>query len=123
MCRRIVSAGVVLALCVGISLAGEMSGIITKVDGTKVTFTEMKGKEKGDEMILTVTDNVKVVKGKFNKETKKVEVGDAIEGGIKADVFTKIGEKGMRAMIVTDDDNKKITEIRVLSGKQKKKDN
>jgi len=35
-------------------------------------------------------------------------------------MFSRIGEKGMRATIVTDDDNKKITEIRVGGGGKKK---
>jgi hypothetical protein len=120
MLRKLIGGVVVLALCVGIALAEELQGVITKVEGKKVTFTEMKGKEKGDTKTLTVSDKLKVVKGKFNKETKAVEVGDAIEGGLKADVFANISEKGVRAQIVTEGD--KITEIRVLRG-GKKKDN
>jgi hypothetical protein len=123
MLRKIVSAVVVLVLCIGIALADEMFGVITKLDNGKVTFTEMKGKEKGDTHTLAVADNVKVVKGKFNKETKKVEAGDEVEKGLKNEMFTKIGEKGVRVQIVTDGGNKKITEIRVLGGKKKKDNN
>ena len=68
---------------------------------------------------MPVSDKVKVVKGKFNAETKKLEAGDAIENGLKNEMFTKIGDKGMRALIVTDKDNKTITEIRV-GGRKKK---
>src|SRR5262249_35013885 len=88
---------------------------ISKVDGNKVTLTKRKKGEKGEEMTLTATDDVKVVKGKFNKDTKKVEAGDTIEGGLKAELFTKIGEKGVFGRVITNDDGK-ITEIRVFQG-------
>jgi hypothetical protein len=118
MLRRITGAVIVLVFCVGITLADEIRAIIIKVDGDKVTFAESKGKgEKGPEQTLTVSDKVKVVKAKFNKETKKLEAGDDIENGLKNEMFTNIGEKGVGALIVTDD-NKKITEIRV-KGKKK----
>jgi hypothetical protein len=123
MLRKVVGAVVVLGLCLGIAMADEINAIITKVDGTKVTFAENKGKgERGDEKTLPVTDKVKVVKGKRNKETKKVDAGDEIEKGLKDEIFSKdkLGEKGIAAWIITDDSNKKITEIRVLEKKKKK---
>src|SRR5688572_22957722 len=94
MFRRVVCALFVLGVAVGITLSAEMRGVITKVEGNKITFAEMKGKEKSPEKTYTVADNVKVFKGKFNKDTKKVEVGDAIPGGLKAEPFSKISEKG-----------------------------
>jgi hypothetical protein len=121
MLRKVVCAAVILVLSVGVVMADEIRAVITKVEGNKVTFAEMKGKgEKGDEQTLPVAKDVKIVKGKFNKETKKVEVGDELEGGLKHKMFADIGEKGVRALIVTDDSNKKIKEIRVFGGKGKK---
>ncbi len=103
-------------------MAEEIRAVITKVEGNKVTFAETKGKgEKGPEKTMTVSDKVKVVKGKYNKDTKATEAGDAIPEGLKADVFTKIDEKGVRATLVTEGD--KITEIRVGGRRGKKKDN
>ena len=117
MLRKVVSAAIVVVLFAGVALADEIRAVITKVDGNKVTFSEIKGKgKKGDEQSLPAAKDVKVVKGKFNKETKKVEAGGDIEGGLKNKLFSDIGEKGIRAVIVTDD--KKITEIRVF-GKRK----
>jgi hypothetical protein len=119
MFRMIVSALVMVLLCVGIALSEEISATITKIENGKVTFAkttfnkETKKLERGDAQTLPVADNVKVVKTKFNKETKKLEAGDPLEGGLKNDLFSKIGEKGLRATIVTDGDNKKIIEIRV----------
>jgi hypothetical protein len=120
MLRRVVTAVVVLGVFVGVAMADEIRAIIIKVDGDKVTFAENKGKgERGDEKTLPVSDKVKVVKGKFNAETKKLEAGDAIEKGLKNEMFGKIGDKGMRAVVITDKDNKTITEIIVGGGKKK----
>jgi hypothetical protein len=119
MVRRIVCTLFMLTLCVGLVLAEEFSASITKVEGGKVTFAKTKFDkdtkkfDRGPEQTLPVADNVKVVKSKFNQETKKLEAGDAIEGGLKNEMFTKIGEKGLFSTLVTDADNKKITEIRV----------
>ena len=95
MLRKCVCAAFVMVLCVGITFAEEIRGIITKVDGDKVTFTAMKGfgkdAEKGETKTLPVDAKVKVVKGKFDKETKKIEAGEDIEGGLKNKMFTEIG--------------------------------
>ena len=117
MLRRIIGAVVVLVFCVGITLAEEIRAIIIKVDGDKVTFAESKGKgERGPEQTLTVSEKVKVVKGKFNKDTKKLEAGDAIDGGLKADMFSKIGDKGLPATLTIED--KKCTQVIVFGGKK-----
>jgi hypothetical protein len=126
MLRKVIGASLVLVLFVGVAFAEEIRGVITKVDGNKVTFAPLEGKgkdaKKGDEKTLSVADNVKVIETKFNREEKKVEVVGNLEGGLKHKMFDKIGEKGLRATIVTDSDNKKITEIRVTKRMRKKKD-
>jgi hypothetical protein len=121
MLRRLVSALAVLGLCLGIALAGEFQAVITKVEGNKVTFAKVKGKQKGEEETLPAARNVKVVKGTYNRQEKTFEKTADVEDGLKAKMFTDISEKGVRAMIVTDDDNKQITEIRLLKGRGKKK--
>ena len=104
MLRQLITAGAVASLCLGIALAEELRGVITKVDGDKVTFAERKGKgEKGEEKTYTTAAKVKVVKGKYNKETKKIEDLMPVEGGLKNELFTKIGDKGVQATIVTED--------------------
>ena len=119
MWRHALCAMASVAICVGISMADEMRVVITKVDGNNITFAEFKGKgKKGDPQTLPAADNVKVTKAVFNKDTKKVEAGDAIEGGLKNEIFRKINaEKGVAATIVTDADNKKIIEIHISGGK------
>ncbi len=121
MFRSLVAAVLVLVLGVGVTLAAEINAVITKIADGKITFAEMKGKEKGDEKTMPIAADAKILSAKFNKDTKKLEAGDALQGGLKNEMFSKISEKGMRAMIVTDADNKKITEIRVLSFKKKEK--
>jgi hypothetical protein len=122
MLRRLITAVVALAVFTGVMLADEIRAVITKVDGDKVTFTEVKGKgERGEEKTLPVSADAKIVKGTFNRETKKVEPGDKLEGGLKNKMFTDIGEKGVGARIITDDSNKTIKEIIVFERKGKGK--
>jgi hypothetical protein len=120
MFRRIIAVVAVAVVGVSFCIADEFRAVVTKVEGNKVTFAETKGKgEKGTEQTLPLSDNAKIVTGKFDKETKKVESGEALADGLKNDKFTKIGEKGLRALVITDADKKTITEIRVLEGKGK----
>jgi len=124
MLRKIVCLAVVLTLSAGIVFADEFGAIITKVEDNKVTFHPFefkKGAKKGDEKTMKVAKDAKIVMGKFNKETKMIEAGDEIEGGLKHKMFSEIPEKGYFAHISTDDDNKKIKEIRVFMFKKGKK--
>jgi hypothetical protein len=83
--------GVFVLAVSGLVLAEEFQGSITKVDGDKVTVQKMKkGKADGDPVVLTAAKDCKILKGKFNKDTKKVEPGDAIEGGLKNEMFSKL---------------------------------
>jgi hypothetical protein len=125
MLRKVIAASLVLVLSVGVAFADEIRGVITKVEGGKVTFAKMEGRgkdaKKGEEMTLPVAKDVKVVGMKYNKETMKAEVGDPVEGGLKHKMFANIGERGVRGVIVTDASNKQITEIRVMGGRRPKK--
>jgi len=124
MLRKLVCAVFMLMVTIGLVTAEEFTATITKVDGNKITYQKMKGKGKaaekdGDPVTIEAAKDVKVFKGMFNKDTKKVEAGDAIEGGLKAEVFTKISDKGVRASITTDDDKKVVTQILTFGGKKK----
>lgn len=116
MLRKVLCAGFVVAVTVGLVAGEEFTATIKKVDGKNVTLNKSKKDAKVDDETLTVADNVKVVNGKFDKDTKKVDAGDPIEGGLTNSKFTNIGEKGVRARIITD--NNKIVEIRVTGGKK-----
>jgi len=137
MNRKFVCAAVVTLVAFGAAMSGEFNGIITKIEGDTVTFQKTKKGEKGkagepdgEAVKLKVTSSTGVFKTKFDKEAKKLVKGDAIEGGLKAEMFTaKFPEKGVRATIVTKGDELKagdeITEIRTFGGgfiKKKKTD-
>jgi hypothetical protein len=128
MLRKFACAVAIVVMGLGVVLADEFSAIITKVDGSKVTFQKAKFNpdtkkfDKGDEMTLPVTADAKITKGKFNKDTKKLEAGEALTDGLKNEVFTKIGAKGQFASITTDTDNKHITAIAIFGKGKKKKD-
>ncbi len=126
MVRKLACVGVLLALSAGIIMAEEFTVSIRKVDGDTITAIkgakfnkDTKKLEGGTEVKLTAAANVKVMTGKKNKDTKKTEAGDAIEGGLKNERFTKIGGKGVAALITTGDDGK-VTQILVFGGKKKK---
>ena len=81
-----------------------------------VSFTTAKGEEKA----LPAADDIKVWKGRIDRDTKDVEaVGDPIEGGLTNSLFTKLGDKGVKAAIVTDSKNKKVAEIYLLPAGRK----
>jgi hypothetical protein len=124
--RKAFVAATAIVFTVSMVAAEEFTAVIKKVDGNKVTLAKTKKGKKGkggtgEDMVLTVVDNVKVVKGKRNPETKKVEAGDAITDGLKNEIFTK---GNVRGRVITDDSGN-ITEIRVGggrgAGKKKKK--
>jgi hypothetical protein len=129
MLRKFVCAAVIVVIGLGVAVADEFQAMITKVDGNKITYKKVlkkgaKGQpaEYDDAKTLPAATNVKVSKGNYNKDTKKVEVSDAIENGLKNEMFskTKLEDNGVNAMITTDADNKNITEITITKGKKKK---
>jgi len=117
MLRTLLSACLALVLCGVVALAGEYSGRITKAEDNGVTFYEQKGKDKGDPKTLPVSKDVKVYSATFDPDTKSIVKGDEIKEGMKAEQLTKIGDKGVRAVVVTDKDDKTITEIRIVMKK------
>jgi hypothetical protein len=131
MLRKLACALFVMGVAVTLVAADEFTATITKVDGNKVTFQKYKkgekgkkGEKDGEPVTLTVAKDAKIAAAKFNKTEKKLEVGDPIEGGLKADVFAKATEeKGVQARITTSDDNKTVTQILTFQfgkGKDKK---
>jgi hypothetical protein len=127
MFAKLAGVLVLTMVSVGLAAAEEFGAMITKVDGDNVTFykTQFKGGklEKGKPTTLTARD-AKVYQGKiqFNKEEKKIDIvpGDAIEGGLKNELFKLTGKASLTARITTSDDNKSITRIVVLKQAKKK---
>ena len=133
--RKFVAASLVLVIAVAVAAADEFVGFVTKFEDGKMTVKKSKGTET-EEVTLKVADNVKIVRGKMNMNTKKLEAGEAYEGGKDAlakqvketaaqvKKWTEEGKKGFGlgvfASIVTEGD--KVTEIRVTGGSRKKQD-
>ena len=131
--RKFVAASLVLVIVVAGAAADEFVGFVTKFEGGKITVKKSKGAEPPEEVTLKVADNVKIVRGKINMNTKKIEAGEAFEGGKDAlakqvketaervKKYIKEGKKGFGhgvfASIVTEGD--KVTEIRVTGGGNK----
>ena len=134
--RKFVAASLVLVIAVSVASADEFVGFITKFEDGKMSVKKSKGTEPPEEVTLKVADNVKIVRGKVNMDTKKIEAGEAFEGGKDAlakqvretaervKKYIEEGKKGFGlgvfASIVTEGD--KVTEIRVTGGAKKKQD-
>jgi hypothetical protein len=134
--RKFVAASLVLVIAVSAATADEFVGFITKFEGGKMTVKKSKGTEPPEEVTLNVADNVKIVRGKVNKDTMKIEAGEAFEGGKDAlakqvketaervQKYIEEGKKGFGlgvfAKIVTEGD--KVAEIRVTGGGKTKQD-
>lgn len=125
MIRKLVCSIFLLTLAIGVVTGEEFFANITKIEGKDVTFFKTKkGKKEGEAMTMPVAKGVTVKKGTISFKDMKlnVEVGDAIDGGIKSETFTKIDEKkGLSVRITTDDDKKQITQILVTTFEFKKK--
>jgi hypothetical protein len=123
--RKFALAVTVLLVGFSVAMAADFGLTITKVDGSKITGNK-KGEKvdgklvKGAEVTLEVLDKAKVNMGTitFKDKNVSVEVGDKIEGGLKASVFTKLPEKGLQIRVTTNDDGK-VTDIVVVKGKKK----
>ncbi len=122
MLRKFVCASIVVVFGLSIAMADEIQVLISKVDGRQDHLQEdrCQGRQgrrqgraatEGDDITMPVKADAKITKGKFNMDTKKFEADEKIAGGLKSDTFTKIDEKGLRATIITDADNKNVTEI------------
>jgi hypothetical protein len=135
--HRFVASVTVVLLAVTVGLADEFVGLITKFEDGKITVRQFKKKgDKGTAKTLAVARDCKFVMAKFNKEEKKIEPGEAMEGGKEAfakrvKAAAKEGGKGFGggvfAQVITsgEGDDAKVTEIRAFppfKGKFKKKD-
>ena len=122
MLRKLACALFVVAMSVTLVSAEEFLAKITKIDGDKVTLA--KGEKQGKKMVYGDAKEFKLAKDvKVLKGGKKGQPGEPLEGGLKAEVLTKIdAEKGVNARITTNADNM-ITEIQVLKKGGKKKNN
>ena len=112
--RKFVAMAVVMVACLSVAFAEDFTGTIKKVDGEKVTVTKTKKGQPGDDVVVTVTKDTKVTKGAFNKDTKKVEAGEAIEGDARKEAL-----KEKANIRVSTDDSGKATSIMILGGKKK----
>lgn len=119
--RSLIVVAVFLTLSLGLVMADNFTGTVKKVDAKANKLTIMKGASKkkgieGTEVTLDVDANVKVSKGKFNKDAGKVEAGEPIAEGLKSDLLAE----GKNLTITTDDTSKKVTAIIVGGGGGKK---
>jgi hypothetical protein len=115
--RKFLGSAVVVLVAFTIASGDEYRAIIKKIDDGKVTFAKRIDKTTtGDDMTLPLANDAKLVKGVFDKDSKTFKAGDALEKAAVKDIMTKAADKGAQAFIVTDKDNKSVTEIRFITG-------
>lgn len=107
MVRKALCAMVVAAFGLAVASGETFKGKIIKINEKSLTF-QVKDQDAKN------YDLAKSVKVFQLKKKEKEEVSE----GLKAEVLKNIPDTGLRAMIVTGDDNK-VTEI-VIGGKKKK---
>jgi len=129
MLRRIVPALVLVCCTFAFAYSDTITGVrITKVEGNKVTwgkgmFDKDLKKFVIDEKTITTSTVAAdaVIETAATKGGKKGQAKDAapIEGGLKADVFSKASEKNVNVTITTTEEGGKgnITKISVGGGK------
>ncbi len=121
MLRRAVCALAVVAFSFGLVVAADFRGVITKVseDGKTITVGtkfDRETKKLAEEKNYTLSATAKVVKGKFNKEEKKLEAGAEFKESL-SDILKK-SKRGLFAMITTNDEGQ-VTQIIVAQPKGK----
>ena len=132
---KFIAASLVLVIAVASAAADEMTGFITRFEDGKMTVKKTKGTET-EEVTLKVAEDVKIVRGKVNPSTMKIEAGEDFEGGKDAlakqvketaervKKYIEEGKKGFGlgvfAVIVTE--GGKVIEVRVTGGGKKKQD-
>ena len=132
MVRKMVCAVFVMAVGIGFVLADEVACRIEKLDGNTATcqqYTQAKkgakAEKKGESYTVTIGKDCVIAKGTFNKDTKKFDKGDAVEGGVKAlaEMVSKAGDKGgVSVQMTTDKEGGKGTASQILvTGKGGKK--
>jgi hypothetical protein len=109
MLRKAVCAVALLCLGVGVALAEELTGVITKIDKDQLTF---KGGKKGAEAkTYDLATDVKVYRFKGKKEK------DLDPDGLKAEPLPSLPKGGVLAVISVVDG--KVTEISIPPKRKK----
>lgn len=139
--HKFVCATFVFLTVLAIASAEEFVGVVSKFEDGKITFKKFKKGEKGggEATTLSVADNCKFMKAKFNKEEMKIETDGELAGGketfakrVKEAAAKKPDENkekkkgfggGVFSQIVTEGegDSARVTEIRVMPAFGKKK--
>jgi hypothetical protein len=127
--RKFVCAAVFTMVAVSLATADEFAALITKCDADKacIEYKKYSGKGKDKKVEDTVykgelTKAALIVKGKKDADDKKKTIdGDAIDSGLKNDIFSNADGVSATLFIADDGADKgKVTKIRV-AGKKKGK--
>lgn len=99
-----------------VDLSEEFEASITRVDMDRVTFVS----KASDPRTLVVAGNLRVREGRIDRKSGEVTQGLTLEKGLNDEAFQNIPVDGVKAMILTDSRNEKISQIQVLRSVGKK---
>jgi len=119
--RRFVLAMTVMAITFTFAFSDTINVGIVKVDGDKITYKkatfnkDTKKVEYGDAVVATVKSDAKITKG-----GKKGAPGADVEGGLKNEVFTSAKDDApVGATLTTPDGDPKTVTAIAVKGKKK----
>ena len=99
-----------------VDLSEEFEANIMQVENDRVTFVKKDAEPK----TLGVTKNLRVQEGRMDRKSGEVTSGSTLEKGLGNEAFQNIPDVGIKAMLLTDSKNEKITQIQVLRASNKK---
>jgi hypothetical protein len=109
--QRLIAVALLFVMTIGFAVAAEVKGKVKMVDGDKLVVTVGKKGDTKDETYV-IPASAKILQGKFNKDTKKFEAGDPVDGGLKS---VKEG-----SFVTLEVDGDKVSQVIVGGGKKKK---
>jgi hypothetical protein len=125
MIRQVLSGAVLFALLAGLAAADEFPAYIRKIEDGEVIFEKAKwlGEKQsthGKQFTLPTSKNVKVLVGKPNRQTKKLDPGEPLQDGLKNEKileafeeFKKVPWDALYSNIITNQAGDTIEEIRI----------
>ncbi len=97
-------------------LSEEFEANITQINVDRVTFIKKSSEPK----TLAIAKNLRVQEGRMDRKSGEVTQGVTLEKGLTDETFQNIPVGGIKAMLLTDSKNEKITQIQVLRAGGKK---
>jgi hypothetical protein len=121
--RRFFCAAVVTLSVCAVAMGDEFLAYVRKIEGGEVSFNKRlkKGAQFDRPEKLPLAPNPRMATAKFNKDTKKIEAAEPLSAVEVERILLSAPAQGAPAVIVTDPNNRAVTQILFIALKSKKK--